>query len=229
MLNFTRIAFVQPLIWAILLVLSLRIYFIRLHYTTWFVVLLITAQIFLAFSAREYAAHPVGGYATFENYFAPDTFNDIKKHFPKPIKKHRVISYGLEPAVSLYNGFYTVDGYTTNYPRAYKNKFRKIIQNYLGRLKKDNQFDRWGSKAYLMSIFNTPDGYKRARGNVIEKPSFDTQAMCSLQTEYLISSYEISQHKRTDIVLITKYKGREDSWDIYLYELNCTKEEKDNQ
>lgn len=216
-LNVSRAAFVQPLIWGVLLALSIDQIRKRLEYSTAFLWLFIIAQLFLAFNSKEYSNRSLNKFATFESYYEPSVFEKLKKHLP-PHSKARVVSYGIEPAVALYNGFYTIDGYVTNYPLAYKHKFRKVIEEYLSKIKKGNKFDRWGSKAYIMSMPNQLDTYKIVKGVVVHKPSFNIASICNLGAKYLISSYKIDLNLLKQIVYI---KGAKDSWDIYLYRLPC--------
>lgn len=220
MLNISRIAFVQPLIWAILLAYVLPIYLQRLRYSFYFLLLFISAQIILSLHARNFSNKPVDGLASFSGYYAPQLFARIKQDLPK--HNVRVVSFGFEPAVALYNGLYTVDGYTTDYPLSYKHRFRKVIEKYISKMK-DTLYDRWGSKVYLMQIRATPDIYKHLKGKTIEKTLFNTKALCSLHTDYLLSAYKIDLKNREDLVFVKYYKGKKGSWDVYLYRLNCGK------
>jgi len=217
MLNISRTAFVQPFIWGILVTLSLPIYIKRLKYGLPFILLLTIAQITISFNANAYSTTDKKGYASFSEYYAPNIFNNIKETLP--LDNAHVVSFGLAPAVSLYNGFYTVDGYSTNYSLDYKHKFRKVIDNYL--LKDLASFDSWGSKVYLLQVRGAPEIYKSLQGTVIQKTLFDTKALCDLNTDYLISSYNINLKDRQDLILRSSYKEDSSLWDIYLYKIIC--------
>lgn len=216
-LNISRLTFVQPFIWAVLLAMAIDQIRRRLVYSQGFVWLFIAAQLYIAFNSKEFSNHPLDKFATFENYYEPDILNKIREKLPGN-EETRVVSYGMEPAVALYNGFYTVDGYITNYPLLYKHKFRKVIQRYLSKIKKDNVYDSWGSKVYIMSMPNQLDTYQMVKGTVVTKPSFDVEALCKLGTDYLLSSYKIESKLLKEV---TMEKGRKKSRDIYLYRLVC--------
>ena len=80
-----------------------------------------------------------------ESFFAKKQFSEIKNYINKPINSYRVASIGLHPSISLYNGFYTADGYFVNYPLEYKKKFRKIIEKELNKDKNlKSYYDNWG-------------------------------------------------------------------------------------
>lgn len=218
MLNITRIAFVQPLIWGVLLAFTLQIFFQRLHYTVPFVLVFIFVQVLISFNARTYSAEPVDGYARFSDYYATKLFNRIKKDLP-PDNIH-IVNFGIEPSVSLYNGYHTIDGYSTDYPLSYKHKFRKVIAKYLSE-SDDKLFDYWGSKAYIMQINGTPFTYKHLKGTTIKKTLFNSEALCDLGTDYIFSAYKIETKDRDDLKFINMYKGGKTSWDIYVYKVVC--------
>ena len=220
MLNITRIAFIQPFIWGILIAFVLQIFLQRLYYAIPFVFIFVLLQATLSFNTKAYSTEPIDAYSSFSDYYAPDLFDRIKKDIsPSSI---RVVSFGLEPAVALYNGYYTVDGYITDYPLRYKHKFRKVIQKFLSETKdKNNVFDRWGSKAYLMQINGSPFIYNILKGTKIEKLMFSIPDLCSLNTDYLFSAYEIESKKMNNLKFVTYYKGGKSSWDIYVYKILC--------
>ena len=217
MLNITRTAFVQPFIWAILITLSLPIYIKRLQYTFPFILLFVIIQVIISFNANTYSNSPKKGLASFSEYYAPNLFYEIKQTIN--FEKKHVVSFGLEPAVSLYNNIYTVDGYSTNYPLDYKHDFRKVISTYLST--NTQTFDEWGSKLYLMQIRGTPEIYKLLKGTVFSKTLFSTQALCSLHTDYIVSSYEIDLKNRQDLIYKASFKDKSSLWDIYLYKIAC--------
>ena len=92
------------------------------------------------------------GNPTVERYFAQKQFSEIKAFIDKPLNSFRVASIGLNPSISLFNGFYTADGYFVNYPLAYKKKFRKVIEKELNKSQDlKSYYDKWGNRVYLFS------------------------------------------------------------------------------
>jgi len=221
-LNITRIAFIQPFIWSILLFLSILIYIKKLHFANIFVLILILVQFTHSYNKSFYQSKPTKKYASFKNYYAPELFAKIKEKIPEPIEEVRIVSYGLEPAVSLYNGFYTVDGYSPNYPLEYKYMFRKVIAEFLdipSYQMARNTYDKWGGKIYILSTTVTPEYYKK--DTIVKKSIFNVKALCELNTNYMISSRRFDPKSRPKLFLINKFVGKSDSWDIYLYKLKC--------
>lgn len=225
-LNLTRLAFIQPFIWAILLVISIKTIMKKLHFSIIFIFIFILVQVNSSIYYSYYQHQPISGYSTFKNYYAKKLFEKVKDTIPEPINKIRVVSFGIEPAVSLYNDFYTVDGYSVNYPLKYKYKFREVIaetiKNDVNKTNLDlkHSYDNWGSKLYIFGTTVTLDDYLR---NVrVDRIAFNSEALCNLNTDYVISAYEFEKPKDNNLIFIRSFQGEKESWNIYLYKLNCT-------
>jgi len=217
-LNILRMSFIQPFIWGILIVLAIIVIVKKLPYTFIFMPIFLLFQIQISLEKSFYQTEPMKKYASFEQYYAPEVFLKIKEAFPKPIENFRVVSYGIEPAVALYNGFYTVDGYSTNYPIEYKHTFRKVIAEYLEK-KNENIYDSWGSKVHILSISNTVDSYMSdLELNVVH---FDIKALCNINTNYLISSYRVKSSVNINLIFIDSYTNKNTLWKIFLYKIKC--------
>ncbi len=231
--SLARASFIQPLVFIVLMAFALKIIFRKMHFQVIFIIFLLTLQLYALFFNRLYTEDNKPGFASFQDYYAIKQFNEIKKDIKKDIKNIRVVSYGIEPAVALYNGFYTVDGYSMNYPLSYKHIFQNVniyqiddpflTQNNFSDWKKkvftaDKIFDEWGSKLYILTIESSIINYKK--GLVIYKLNFNEDALLNLGTDYLISSYELFDPKKRKLSLVKKYMGEGKSWDIYLYKFS---------
>ncbi len=104
----------------------------------------------------------------------------------KDKSSYRIAHLGMSPAPSLVYGFYTVDGYSNNYPLEYKHAFRKVIAGALD----ENEvlktyYDGWGSRAYLFldDVHARPDAY-------VNLP-YDFDALSDLGCEYILSDRKI--------------------------------------
>jgi len=219
-LNITRMAFIQPFILTISLVYAILIFIKKLSFSHIFIVIFILLQITVSIKESFYQSHEKVKYASFQQYYAPKLFNKVKQKISESIRHIRIVSYGIEPAVALYNGFYTIDGYSVNYPLTYKHRFRNVISNYLNdeknkKIKK--MYDKWGAKVYILSTPATLEFYKK--NIVVENPSFSIKALCNLNTNYILSSHSIRYSK--DLSYIDKFKGEDNSWDIFLYKVKC--------
>lgn len=215
-LNMVRMIFVEPFVFTIILVLAFIVFFRKVKYTLIVAVLFIFIQFTYSYTHSFYQPSPKKGYASFESYYAPLTFEKLKQkmHWEK---KNTFVSYGMEPAVALYNGFYTVDGYNTNYPLKYKHDFKKIISSY----NYDHLlYDKWGSKVYIHTVPNLPQWYHK--GLVIQQLRFDTKPLCDLQVDYILSPYKFNDPAfKQQLQLEAKVNGEVSSWDLYVYRINC--------
>lgn len=160
--------------------------------------------------------------ATFRNFYAEDTFAEIKSYIGKPTDSYRVVSFGMYPSIAYYNGFSCCDGYTPTYTLEYKAQFRKVIA---GELEKDESikeyFDGWGSRCYVFSAeLGKNYLYTKNQGiRSVTELSIDANALAELGCEYIISAVEI---ENADMLGITFEKTFDDSdgiWQIYLYKV----------
>jgi len=234
--NITRLYFfIFPILWIVVFVTSLMILLKRVKYSHYFIFLIFLLQIDLSLNESFYQPHQNNkGYLTFEKYFDSKMFQEIKEDIKnsdnRDFKNIKFINYGLEPAVPLFNGFYTVDGYSVNYPLSYKKAFRKVQAKELLDLdlkilaENKRLFDKWGSKLYLLAINSEPKYYGVYSQNKIEPKEVNLianfNALCDLNTSYILSAYPLKNIDSKKIVFKGKYKGS--FWRIWLYKLNCT-------
>ena len=136
---------------------------------------------------------------SFNEYYRFDDFNDLKKIINY---EERIMSIGISPMIAAMNGVKVIDGYHTLYPKSYKKKFRKIIQNELE--KSDmykNYYDQWGNR---LSIFF-------ANKNDID---INFLAARSIGAKYVLSTFKIKKKE-----LISRCEPCYDSRNFYLYEI----------
>lgn len=218
-LNITRVSFIQPLLVAVLFALSISAVLKKVKYASLGVTLLILFQINLSLEESFYQEKPKTGFASFEDYYAQETFDQLKSDLNiSSTQNYKFVSYGLEPAVLLYNNLHTVDGYSVNYPLEYKKKFRPVISSYL-KENPNNLYDKWGSKVYILSVVSLAENYNKKL--IIQNPSFSTQALCSLHCDYIISAYKIGNLKDLQLKFLKSYESNKSFWSLYLYKIDC--------
>jgi len=160
---------------------------------------------------------------TFRSYYAEEQFKEIADFIGKPQSAYRVISVGLPPSISQYNGFYTLDSYQNNYPLSYKNKFRKIIKNEIARnLEMKHDFESWGSRCYVKSAelahscgYNCTKNYDDVIGNL----DINSSAFKSMGGEYIFSSVPINRIGKHEVIAEKVFEDSQSSWIIYLYKI----------
>ncbi|MEJ2595247.1 MAG: DUF6044 family protein, partial [bacterium] len=157
---------------------------------------------------------------TWKKFFAEDLFDRVKKDIGMPQDEYRTVSLGITPAVSLYNGFYTLDMYSNNYPLEHKRKFREIIAPELEKSPKwEASFDKWGGECFLVSseITYRPDfiPYEKA----VDSLDINTRALYELGGKFILSSLEIRNYKALNLKFRKKYTDPETPLTLYLYEV----------
>ncbi len=223
-LSILRLAFIQPFLLAILFTISLIVFTRKLRLSIIYITIIISFQIFISYEQSSFRSTESSDYVSFQQYYAPNIFKQIKEDINYSKQKYKIVSYGLESAVLQYNGIYTIGGYITNYPLSYKYDFRKVIQPYFDLNTTESNYGKhlynsFGSKVYIMGTLTTLKYYKKNR--VINSINFDINALCDLDTKFLISSYKFITPNINRLNLIKQYKGKSNSWDIYLYKINC--------
>jgi len=214
-----RFMMLQTLIWYTLLAISIPIIFKRLNYSPLILSGIFFVQLILDFEYRNFtreASQPM----TYKTYYAQDLFKKIDEYLDQPKKSYRIVNLGLEPAISLYNGFYTIDGYSTNYPLSYKHSFRIIIEQYLNTFEKHEGdkyvIDDWGSKLYLLTgdfIYGTKSDFE------LENLTININQLKKLGTKYIFSAYKIKNFVDSDLQFIRKFESNDSYWDIYIYKI----------
>jgi hypothetical protein len=117
--------FLQPLLWFIVFALSLKLIINYARRGTLIASVLISLQVLYGFFYHDEIQKIRK--PSYGEFYSPVLFNEIRDYIGKPNETYRVVSIGLHPGISLYNGFYTLDGYFPNYPLAHKKAFREII------------------------------------------------------------------------------------------------------
>lgn len=231
-LNLARINWFQPLLWFTAFVFAVRI----ISHKSWcgaaVCVALIACQLGLLTYSSEHNEERRRSGLTFREYYSPDVFTRIKNEIGRDQSTYRVGAVGFEPIISLYNGFYTVDGLHSNYDLNYKHRFRKVIA---GELAKDaalkNQFDTFGAEFYLFSAqLESASPQDRSSGSTrlylkddairrIDSFDIDLKAFRALGGEYLLSAVEIGNADELGLKDRGVFSSADSPWEIRLYEV----------
>lgn len=159
------------------------------------------------------------GEPSFKEFYAEHEFNQIEEAIGRKKDSYRIMNIGLHPAVSLFNGFYTIDGFSGNYPLDYKLKYNEIIKNELnkkGAIGISKQFNNWGSWCYS---FTEEVGFNLHKNFVTKINSLDYNwdVARELGAEYVVSTGEINL---PNLKLIKKIsKDSENYYPIFLYRI----------
>lgn len=189
---------------------------------------LILLQVLFAFYKSDFFTERRLQKPTFRQYYSEKLFEEIRDYIGKPQNEYRIISIGLDPAISQYNGFYTLDGYLADYPLEYKNQFRQIMYKELEKSKDANGFYYiWGSKFYIFAdeIYRNfkdhQDGYIITKEDTlsINNLQLNTRKLKELGCEYVFSALPINNAENNRLNLERVFENDESAWKIYLYKI----------
>jgi hypothetical protein len=215
--NFARYHFLRPMVIYAGFALALKILSLQGHSWSksakWFAIL----QILLLCLFNDeiiYQKKP-----SVKEFYAEELFAEIKEHIGHDQENYRVASIGIHPAISQYNGFYTLDTYNNFYPLTYKHKFRKIIEPELEKNKSIRKyFDQWGGRCYIFTDqlgkkYMIKKDSKRKLNNL----QLNTSVFKEMGGTYILSALPITNSEENQLTLDKVFESKSSAWKIYLY------------
>lgn len=223
--QFDRFYILQPIVFYILFSLSLYFIFTKV---SWKILRpniviggILILQILILFSVSSHYSPLIRNIdsPSYSSFFAEDLFNNIKKDIGKSPEDYRVINIGFHPSVSLYNGFYTLDGYVSNYDIEYKHQFRKLMERELEKNQEQKRyFDEWGSRCYFFVAELPEIMYTKDSNAKVTNLEMNTSLFKQMGGEFILSAVEITNYSENDLIFINTYEDNVSIWKIYLYE-----------
>ncbi|QVV89231.1 hypothetical protein KHC33_01455 [Methanospirillum sp. J.3.6.1-F.2.7.3] len=205
-----------PFIWYTLFGASLLYIMSKEKITQGFIfgIILIQIVFLFSFTGDIYQTGGIGNILdkqpSFTEYYASNVFDQINQDIGLEQNSYRVGSIGIPPAVSQYNGFYTIDGYFYNYPLSYKEQFREIIAPELNKSKVWRKYyDGWGSRAYM---------YHEIRQGRIKNLELNISAFKELGGRYIFSAVGI-EPTPDKLEFKGNYSSNDTPWEIQVYKV----------
>ncbi len=230
--NFTRFYWLNPTIWYILFGLGLTILYqifskykkSNLHLGQIIIIIILLLQIsFIYPTSWVTASQQTMGHddITYAQFYAESQFMLIRDDIGLPQESYNVISIGLHPVIAKYNGFYTLDGYSWNYPLEYKHRFRNIIAFELAKNESlRSYFDGWGNRCYtFVDGLNAASMYTKDKIVTLDNLQLNITALHELECSYIFSAVNISNYVSNSLQLLNVYEHSESAWRIFLYEV----------
>lgn len=197
--NFERIIWMYPTLIYITFGISITYLISRLNKSwlkTILILLILTNcinTIIVAYNPKTFPLANLNG-MTYRDFYAKPIFKKIHLYLEnKPV--NRVASIGLYPAVTLFNGFRTADGYWMNYNLKYKKRFFPVIDDELAKnsiLK--TYYEDWGHRVYL---YYHGQGLVRWQKPLPTKPKdffYNTEALKNLDVSHIFSTIKVKNH-----------------------------------
>ena len=221
-IQLSRFYILGPLIWFTLFALTVR--YIITNYNFKILRSIVWIMIGLSFINMIYKSDFINEYRknniTYAQFYSKNLFQNIEKFINKDQSSYKVVSIGIHPSIASYNGFYTLDGYSTVYSLNYKYQFREIIAQELEKnqiLKK--YYDRWGSRVY---IFADQIGINYLRKKNAVYPiniNLNTSELYDMGGRYIFSTYKIKNYVENNLQLLKIFSNEKSVWKIYLYKV----------
>ena len=216
MFHFSRFNNLQPFVWYVLMAYSVSILVRKVRFATPFLVVLIAFQVVMAFNHRTFQIAVSRQAVTYDNFYAVDMFKKIKEYIGLPQSQYRVVSLGIYPAVSLYNGFYTLDGYMNNYPLSYAHLFEKFtLRPDAFRYRKAHGLQNWTSKCYIPVEGKVY--YDYTKNESADRLHMDTSLMYKHGLRFVLSGYRLSDPEQFGLEFLEYFSDQRSYWDVYLY------------
>lgn len=163
----------------------------------------------------------ITGHISWEKLYAEDICKEISTDIGLDYEDYRIASIGINPVVALMNGFFTIDGYSNNYPLDYKYEFAEVISAEL-ELNEMNSayYYNWGSRCYLL-YHEWGNAYFVGKNDdlVIHDYRFNTAKMKELGCKYIFSAGEIENYCEHGLNFFGVYEKEDSFWRIWVYEL----------
>jgi hypothetical protein len=158
-----------------------------------------------------------GDFISFDDFFDTKLFEKIKEDIK--YKGEKVVAFGYHPSVLMYNGFYTIDGYSSIIPLSYMRKFGKLLEpEFQVNPEAREYYDSWGGRMYLYH-----DGFDFYEPK-LEKPTVDVPLRVDMNmlkkdfnVQYVLSRVKILANDRMQ--LIGSYTHDNSIYTIYVYKV----------
>ncbi|GHB23704.1 DUF6044 family protein [Mongoliitalea lutea] len=157
---------------------------------------------------------------SFREYFAEKSYDEIKAFLGPDWSSLRLIHVNMPPAVSVYNGMRSLDGYIQNYALEHKYAVGKVIAEEIrGNEFLEWQFWRWGNKCYFQNS-TYPDDYMRYQWldfSPIMELSWDFEYLKQvLGADIVLSSVPIDIQ---ELEFLNRFEHPNSAWKIYIYSI----------
>lgn len=155
---------------------------------------------------------------TFRQFYDEELFNEIKQDLN--YQGEPVAAFGYHPAVLMYNGFSTLDGYMNMGTLQYHDEFRTIIAPFFekdGRFK--SYYDNWGGRYYLFCRARMYDPPTKNKDLKPVDMDINPQAFRNLGGRYILSRGEIANSSDMSFSLFGIYDRPDSIYTIYVYEM----------
>ncbi len=230
--NFTRFYYFVPGLWYILAGISVAVIIESFDIGGYLISGIVSAAVFFMLIKTPDGifyqninlinnGSDVTGYVTMRSLYDEELYGKINEAIGLDKSIYRIAHIGISPVGSLMNGFYTIDGYSNNYPLSYKHEFRQIIAGEL-LLNEFNRtyFDAWGSRCYIFyHDYGINYMYKKGTAEPIDDLHLDFDKLKAMNVRFLFTAGEITDCEQYGLESFGYFETDESYFGIYVYEI----------
>ncbi len=216
-ISIDRFYWLQPTCWYLLLAISVKVISDNFKRASVFLLPMLLLQYLYMYKQHEAISN--NGGTSFSAFYAEGLYKKIANRIGQPQKNYRVVSLGIYPNIALYNGFYTADGFVTNYPLSYRTEFEKVmaatpILNDM----KDGSLNQ--CYLYTQATKDIMHIGKQTQLPAIRNLEWNFEALKKLGVQYIFSALPLDFDGNHPLEFIDLFEDEKSFWRIYLYKIN---------
>lgn len=164
------------------------------------------------------------GIISYKSFLSENLFKGIDNYINRPKQDYRVVSVGIPPSISQFNGFYTLDGDFDVYPARYYLLFRKIIADEIRKSETIKlKYDYGGAQAFIYSA-ELVDRYfnncmKTEKNVQINHLAINTDQLRSMGGKYIFSAVPINNYHELKLNFEKMFTDNISLYNVYVYSL----------
>lgn len=161
---------------------------------------------------------------SYRSFLSENLFKQIDDYIHIPKQEYRVVSVGIPPSISQFNGFYTLDGDFDIYPAKYYLLFRQIIADEIRKSETIKlKYDYGGAQAFIYSS-ELVDRYfnncmKSEKNVLINNLSINTEHLRSMGGKYIFSAVPINNYTQLKLSFEKMFGDSISVYNVYVYKL----------
>lgn len=161
---------------------------------------------------KPYDFHNKGFYS-YKEFYSEDLFNRIRSSIGRQQSNYLIATIGINPTVTQFNGFRTINAYLTNYPQSLGTKINRINNS------KSITYDN-GLYIHSDEILSSCKNYcyKTNSPKVLKNLSINFDEINKLNIEYVFSSSKILDQNK-NLTELEIFESNKSPYKVFVYKI----------
>jgi len=155
------------------------------------------------------------GFYSYNEFYSEDLFDNIESFIGKPKSNYLISTIGINPSVTQFNGFRTINAYLVNYPQSLSNKLNRINNN--NSVIRSNDLYIYSSE--ILSSCNNYC-YKNNSPEILKNLDLNFHEMQESNIEYIFSSSKIILNDTNVLTELSCFENKKSPYKVFVYKLN---------